>query len=770
MARLFRSLSSSAPSLRPSTLSCSSSVPEISSTLRKPTLLSETCSTLRSLDERSFHSHTLIYAQWVEGLTQYTDFHLHSALSTFKRLLRGLRSTEEELPSPATSSDVNTDAAPYGILPPEEIALLYINIALIHGYLGSYYLSAAAFEEALLLDEVSGIAWFGLGVAKFYLRELGASKRAFGKCQACFVTRDEDGERHQKPVLTYKVWTGHSTLEHRFASRKTSNDSEIASSPWQPFKSILSRNFPDGEWTLERPRVEWNWRIALFERNYARKGVERPGGGKWGLNGIPAGVIFGPASHFAIEDTPIKDAVGGDLIIKDSNVVIETRSELDGEAKSRTGSLVKRKWSLLQQRIRGKKANVASVPSPPFSLRRTQSFGPATSPYHSTKQSKFIEGKTSPRKATSGQVSSHLPGVFGISSPFTLPTSRHRVYDHYEGRSEQRTLSSDAGVGRQAIHPAVPGFPRRRSSLTPLSAKNAYSPRRSSRDSMYPASNAFREIESIEEESTEDHHINHSNQQRVVGDLDDRSLENVSPKNMRGFLGIRGTKSNAEVATGRAEEVTLPGSMWYGGAIPTMAALGMPQTAASSRYGSDSFMTDNVSPLSSQTRSAMFPPLSDGQSPSSRRPSYATDVWTANSNGTEPKEDGDRDRRRPSAIVTLTPATPERSYGMPETVCLLDDLVDSHSLASSSSSLRNAESLEEYLKSEGLAIEPLKISKKERMSITGRACLREWEWEEEYERWRQEESAGIEDDDDETVGEMLRPRTFEGFDQRSWIS
>ncbi|KAL9025341.1 MAG: hypothetical protein Q9196_005816 [Gyalolechia fulgens] len=756
MSKLFRSFSSSAPNLRPSTRSNSSAVSDSSSTLRKPTLLSETCWTPQSLNERSFRFRASIQSQWIEGLTQYTDFRLHSALSTFKRLLRDLRSTEEELHSPTASIDLYTDSAPYGILPPEEIALLYINIALIHGYLGSYYLSAAAFEEALLLDEVSGVAWFGLGLAKFYLRELGASKRAFGKCQACFVTRDEDGERHQKPFLTYRVWIGYSALEHRLDRGENSKDSKIVSGPWQPFKSILSHNFPDGQWTLERPRVEWNWRIALFERNYMRKGVERPGGGKWGLNGIPAGVIFGPASHFAIENTALDCAAVDDLVDKGSKVVM-IRSELDGEAKGWTGGLVKQKWSLLQQKIRGKQARAITAPSSPRRIKSSES---------TNQQSKFIEGKAPPEKATRGRVSSHLPGVPGISFPFTLPTSRSRVHGSYE---KQWTAGFDVSIGSQATHDVVPVFPRRRSSLVPLSAKFAYSPRRLSRESMYQMNNTVHEIDSIEEEAVEDQYTDSLNEQRVVDDLDDRILENVSPKDMRGLSSSHGAKINVVVTPGRTEDVMLPGWMYYGGTTSAMAAITIPQTAASPRFGSDSFMTDNISPLSSHTKSAMFPHFSDGQSPSSRQPSYATDVWATNSDPVEPEEYGDGSRCQPSAIVTLTPATPERSCGLPQTLNLIGDQVDSYYLPSSSSSLWHLGPLEEYLSSDDMAIEPLNLSKKERMSITGRTCLGEWEWEEEYERWRQEESAAIEEDDedDDTIGEMLRPRCFEGFDRRS---
>lgn len=713
MAKLLRSLSLTASSRGPTVLARSSTVPELFSTLREPTLLPESSSTPLRPSEQSLQSHTLIHAQWIEGLTQYAEFRLHSALSTFKGLLRDLRSIQEELSNPAENNDAHAESAPHGFLPLEEIALLYINIALIHGYLGSYYLSAAAFEEALLLDEASAIAWFGLGVARFYLRELGASKRAFGKCLTCFVTLDEDGERRQEPVLTYKVWAGRSTSTHGLAPGTNSNDSNIISGPWQPFKSILGRGFPGGQWALERPRVEWNWRIALFERNYVRKGVARPGSGKWGMNGIPAGVIFGPTSHLADRSTLMIRAAT-DPIGNGTGLGTEANSELRGQVRSWTGGSVKQKLGLLQKRLRGKKASSITQPSSP---RRTQSSGSTMTPQHSNKKLTSIEGNASAEKATPGRGSGSLPAVLGVSLPFMLPKSQSRPQDPYEVVSQDRSMCSDASIGRHAVQDMVPMFPRRRSSLRPLPARHSYGRDQSSRDSMFPFNNAFRGFESIEEETVEGEFVDSIKDQRGMDDLDDvgdHTLEDVSPKDMRGLSSIHGTESN----------VIAPGSMLYGNTIPTIPAITIPQTAASSRFGSDSFMTDNISPLSPRTRSAMFPRLfSDAQSPSSRRPSYATDVWGADMDMLDPEEGyGDGGRRRSSAMITFTPATPERTGP----VSLLD--------------------------------------KKERMSITGRTCLGEWEWEAEYERWQQGKSVSMEyDDDDDDIGsEMLRPVCFEG--------
>lgn len=69
-----------------------------------------------------------------------------------------------------------------------------------------------------------------------------------------------------------------------------------------------------------------------------------------------------------------------------------------------------------------------------------------------------------------------------------------------------------------------------------------------------------------------------------------------------------------------------------------------------------------------------------------------------------------------------------------------------------------------------MAPEPLSITKRKnnkRISVTGRACLTEWEWVVEYERWRRDlppsslENGDVEDDN-ETVGEILLPTRFEG--------
>ncbi|KAL8716524.1 MAG: hypothetical protein Q9225_006152 [Loekoesia sp. 1 TL-2023] len=730
----------------------SSTTPNLSSKLRIPNSLQETSSAPRTADDRSFLSQTFVRAHWLQGLTQYSDFRLHAALSTFKRLLRDLRSTNDELPSHTTSDDAHGESPPYRILLPGEVALLYINIALIHGYLGSYYMSAAAFEEALLLDDLSSIAWFGLGIAKFYLRELGASKRAFGRCQACFVTQGENGTKTQRESLTYKIWIGHTELNQGPPIANENNDPKSASSPWQPFKSVLGRSFPDGLWMLERPRVEWNWRIALFERNYVRKGVERPGGGKWGLNGIPVGVIFGPGSHIESEATFNSQIGDSGLPREGSGLADSTHPGLVGETKGRTRSLVRQKWNLLQQKVLRKKSSTATSAT---SLRSLKSLEPTASSHYSNEKSE---------KVTSGQAFGHHHEIPREPLPLTQHVISHQARSLSVDDTEEAEMQSSTGPGAKATHEMAPMFPPRRSSLILPFTRLSHGPHRSWRSSLYAINTKVQDIGSIQEEPMEGDFTDPWVERPVVGEHVDPDLNGVSPKDTREYPNTCSAPPDSSVLTERAEDLTATDVMSGYNAVHPLGLTMIPPTATSSRYGSDSFMTDNISPLSSCIRSVMFPPFSDRHSSSERRRSYAMDVWNASSDTAALEEYEDRVERQPSTIVTLTPATPERSGELPVTA----NLCDSYHLASSSFDLQRSSYLEGYLKDEGMAVAPLHVTKKERMSITGRTCLGEWEWEEQYERWREESSlaTNADDDDDDTNGEMLLPRRFEGFDEK----
>ncbi len=426
----------------------------------------------------------------------YYKFQLHAALSTFKRLLRTLRIPTEKTSSPITDGFTSSIPIRYHTLSTEEIALLYINIALIHAYLGSYYLAAQAFDEALVLDEASGIAWFGLGIAKFYLRELRASKAAFGKCIACFVVQDMNGNRYQKNELIYKVWAGQLEPLDRPGTVENTGGSEGFAFNLHPFNGIMNSRLADGQWNLELTRVEWNLRMAIIERNWVRKGAKKPG--EWGLNGIPAGVIFGidlGISHVSNAEIP---QAGNDMEHNDDRFLGVTDTIPVSHLKSTRGSLVKRKWTGIQQKLLRREpsttrgsglfrsaASSKSIPSPTSSIEQTLFAFNQDPALNTPAQTAF------PRSPGLNN------GLLPSSSPSTAQTVDRPYNDDFS--DDYNRLASD----HHAIHAneasPTPTYPIRHSSLSVPTSR----PSRPSRALRLSINTVIHDNDKIEEESYE---------------------------------------------------------------------------------------------------------------------------------------------------------------------------------------------------------------------------------------------------------------------------
>ncbi|KAL9603295.1 MAG: hypothetical protein Q9219_001318 [cf. Caloplaca sp. 3 TL-2023] len=696
------------------------SLPGSTSTSREPPLRSNTGLTAQSAELQSPFSYLFIHAQWTTGLMEYSDFRLHKALSTFKRLLVHLRSVNDKFSNPTAGSEPDGKTTAYQILPPQDIALLYINIALIHGYLGSYYLCAAAFEEALRLDDSSAVAWFGLGIARFYLKELRASKRAFGKCQICFVAQNASGRIFQKDSLTYEIWIGRPLLEHASAFKEDHDDPGSAPSPWQPLQGIFSHTSSHGKWELDRQRVEWNWRIAVFERNHTKKGVERPAGGKWGLNGIPAGVIFGLPSHSGTRIGTTNSVADDKFIGKGSEDVI------DDKARGRASALVKQKWNHLQQKVLRRSNAMNSSPL----QRRTRSLEPPALSFQSVVDD-VLRAKR--------EMSRRSPGVSDrLTQPRALSLDQIQI-----SRKEARTGPPTAVTPNSTLR-----YPPRRSSLRLPSARSFS---RSSRGSILTMNDAIQDIGRIEEDPMEDQFTDPWVTQPVASNIVSRELEEISPTDTR-EPDIAGPDSLPET---RRFRYGAPSTLLFHNRT-FLPVIELPPAPAISEDRRESFMTDSISSLSSYTRSRMFPSISDQSSSSSeRRPSYATDVWSAGSGTGETEDDP---RRRLSPIVTFSPAVSERRNDA--VVSTEGPLPDWNGLGLSSTGLTFSPILRYE---EDMTVEPLNVWKKNRLTIMGRSCLSEWEWEAEYERWQQEGVTSEDaDEDDDTIGEILLPRRFEG--------
>lgn len=136
---------------------------------------------------------------------------------------------------------------------------LWFNIGAIRGVLGEYYLAAEAFAKAIKYEPDSAVSWYCLGISLFELEAFRSAKKAFDSCLRSF----------------------------RAEERVDYNDQGL-------------------DFVLEKTRVEWNSRQALFEKNYKKARAPLPLGRHLGINSMPAGILFEPPG-FRNEDGVNRD-------------------------------------------------------------------------------------------------------------------------------------------------------------------------------------------------------------------------------------------------------------------------------------------------------------------------------------------------------------------------------------------------------------------------------------------------------------------------------
>lgn len=158
---------------------------------------------------------------------------------------------------------------------------LYLDLALAYAFLGEYFLASKVFKEAVDSDATSAVGWFGFGLAQAELCNWRNSRRSWKECLRCF----ESVNGQQEGI--------------RYALFRTQD--EAAHTPEVGLDS--------GEWTLERTRVEFNFRVALLEKGSKNLGVAPRAAGQKrpGLNGLPAALRFGPGWDASLQslDSPL---------------------------------------------------------------------------------------------------------------------------------------------------------------------------------------------------------------------------------------------------------------------------------------------------------------------------------------------------------------------------------------------------------------------------------------------------------------------------------
>ena len=739
-----------------------------------------------------------IREQWTLSLMQYADFHILDAISTTKRLLRSLRLPTDKLSN--RTEDTGGSEEWSRLLTRKEISLLYVNLGLMHGYLGSYHMAASCFSEAMKLCESLAITSFALGIAQFYLGSFRHSKRSFRSCGRLFEKEDQEG---RKVGISFDVWPGETSVAEtrdcnndKADAEEDDDDDDDDDNLNRLFKrALINAHLPNNQWTLAWERVEWNLRHAITERNHLYSGTPRPGNGRWGLNGIPFGVIFGPplTSRALIKqgyNRTISPQLAKSILERN---FLSAESEFGGDEEGGGGGnsekmrkekkRFKERWVVLAQKMPWRKGEVESFGG---GGQGTET-GMGSPGFGKGKRSPFFEGGNTVIMSEGDLVPPVNAGAW-LESEWVWKRNSPRA-------------------------PPLPQAPP-----PPPMVPLLWSPRRSTRTGRARVESKVREIGKIEEADEEDDEGNHwlaqhhrssiqAAQQREYARIidDSQTLE-------QDFLELLPATRYVPPASKGPVQYDLSRINDYGGDyVPGIVPLTVGVL-------DESFHTDSISTMSSRTREAMFPSLSSPAPQQhtglSRRLSIdavaASQDDELSADGSSPVSPTNAGQWAAYEKLIGRPATPEVVGTLPREVLVTvgsmadgdeggdDDsdedavsLVPSYyrgELPGSEGSVygggdgggdRGDEDEEKWEGGEASGVLEEEIQegrgKMTRMSLWGMEVLGEWEWEEKYGEWICGEGGeggdgmggegGDEDEEDEGT-EMLKPVCFEGFGAR----
>ncbi|KAL8701434.1 MAG: hypothetical protein Q9224_000504, partial [Gallowayella concinna] len=415
--------------------------------------------------------------------------------------------------------------------------------------------------------------------------------------------------------------------------------------------------------------------------------------GKWGLNGIPAGVVFALDLHISRGSTSEHHQAGGQVDVTGNEIVIPIDPARVTNPRSARGSLVKRKWTDMQHKLMKRKTSKKRPAQLQLSVSGT---GSHPSPTHFNEQSpRTSNHDTGLQTPTRAQAYPYSPRLHIGSLPLPSPSTQYAVRSLHDDDTDEEEIRVETDRHEEIAGHASWTFPTRQSSL---SVPPTIPQRRHSRDLRLFTNTVAHDVEKTEEERQEDDHgklpfaqhirkeisaLSHRLTNRASEILIDTSTgcpasawdpegrqEHDRPKSADSDISPRDTSHGVM----RLEKSMAPTFKDFV-AVPGRPHSKSPQTATI-EYGRDSFMTDNISSLGSGMQSSFFPSFPShvkDDNTHSRRPSHATDT----SSYVEEAND-DADSRRSSTMFTLTPATPlQFDDARSRTVASMDAWTDS---------------------------------------------------------------------------------------------
>ena len=205
--------------------------------------------------------------KWQKAIEFFCNFDFDASLNRHKRVLRKLVSSSRA--KPQITESTSETAAENRVTR----AKLWFNIGVIFCFVGEYYLASEALRKCTEIDKDLVVGWYALGIAMFQMRKYRTSGQAFVQCMN---TMDGLGIDRVE-VDCFQMCD---EVDHRMNNLSS--------------ESSASYKLQKEKWTLGRLRVAWNTKQAFYQKSHKAERAFLPGKGKWGINGIPVGVLFGP--------------------------------------------------------------------------------------------------------------------------------------------------------------------------------------------------------------------------------------------------------------------------------------------------------------------------------------------------------------------------------------------------------------------------------------------------------------------------------------------
>ena len=288
---------------------------------------------------------------------------------------------------------------------------LYLDLALAYAFLGEYHLASTVFKEAVDSDTTSPIGWFGLGLAQAELGEWRSAKRSWKNCLKCFESAGD-----QQEGISYVLFQ----IQNYGARDETPRR--------------LKKNLKSGAWTLERTRVEFNYRVALREKGSKKLGLAPRAAGEKrpGLNGIPAGLRFGPCWNASLQslDSPFPAQYSG-FHAKEPGDDVDSIGEPGPAVRTSASSSNSRPDATLQSHMSSRK------PLPPLPHS-----APAAIPSLSDKGSFNNHRPSMTSDPFTSSPDKHVRDPFTSTSSQTLTITQRHVDEYQERLSSRSTLCS----------------------------------------------------------------------------------------------------------------------------------------------------------------------------------------------------------------------------------------------------------------------------------------------------------------------------------------